>query len=83
MSEWPICSDRVRVLRVIGRLNVGGPAIHATLLTRRLEACGYDTMLVAGVAGATEGRYLDLHVFLDFDLAGKAPIFLGFAAGNV
>ncbi len=48
-------------MRVIARLNVGGPAIHATLLSRRLEAHGFETLLVAGAEGPHEGRYLDLH----------------------
>src|SRR4051812_42444132 len=37
----------VRVLRVIARLNVGGPAQHVILLTRAL-ADAYPTLLVAG-----------------------------------
>ncbi|MCC7043183.1 MAG: glycosyltransferase family 4 protein [Acidobacteria bacterium] len=51
----------VRVMRIIARLNVGGPAIHATLLSRRLEAEGFDTMLVAGAESREEGSYLELH----------------------
>jgi glycosyltransferase involved in cell wall biosynthesis len=38
----------VRVLRVIDRLNVGGPALHVTYLTRGLAPRGYETTLVAG-----------------------------------
>ena len=33
--------DRIRVLRVIGRLNLGGPAIQAITLTRELGRRGY------------------------------------------
>jgi glycosyltransferase involved in cell wall biosynthesis len=40
--------DPVRVLRVIDRLNVGGPALHVTYLTRGLAPRGYETTLVAG-----------------------------------
>ncbi|HET7743337.1 MAG TPA: glycosyltransferase [Gaiellaceae bacterium] len=42
-SEQPI-----RVLRVIARLNMGGPAIHVTNLAAGLETRGYHTTLVAG-----------------------------------
>lgn len=42
-SERPI-----RVLRVIARLNVGGPALHVTYLTEGLASRGYETTLVAG-----------------------------------
>jgi glycosyltransferase involved in cell wall biosynthesis len=49
-------SDRpIRVLRVIARLNVGGPALHVSYLTRMLDERGYETTLVAGTVGAGEG----------------------------
>ncbi len=39
----------VRVLRVIARLNMGGPAQHVGLLSgKRMEARGYKTLLVHG-----------------------------------
>ena len=38
----------IRVVRVIARLNVGGPALHVTYLARGLADRGYETMLVAG-----------------------------------
>jgi glycosyltransferase involved in cell wall biosynthesis len=39
---------RVRILRVIARLNMGGPALHVAYLTEGLTKRGYDTTLVAG-----------------------------------
>jgi glycosyltransferase involved in cell wall biosynthesis len=41
-------SQPIRVLRVIARLNVGGPALHVAYLTEGLAGRGYDTTLVAG-----------------------------------
>jgi glycosyltransferase involved in cell wall biosynthesis len=41
-------SDRTKVLRVIARLNMGGPALHVAYLTAGLRERGYDTTLVAG-----------------------------------
>ena len=38
----------IRVLRVIARLNIGGPAIHVASLAAGLETRGYHTTLVAG-----------------------------------
>jgi glycosyltransferase involved in cell wall biosynthesis len=38
----------IRVLRVIARLNMGGPALHVTYLARGLAERGYETTLVAG-----------------------------------
>lgn len=51
---------RLRVLRAITRLNVGGPSIHAILLTRQLDPARFDSLLVTGVESPTEGtmRYL-------------------------
>ncbi len=49
-----------RVVRVISRLNVGGPAIQALTLTRLLEPLGYETILVRGVEGPREGTMDDL-----------------------
>ena len=45
----------IRVLRVIARLNVGGPALHVTYLARGLAERGYETTLVAGDVGARRG----------------------------
>jgi glycosyltransferase involved in cell wall biosynthesis len=50
----------VRVLRIIARLNIGGPAIHATLLSQQLDPERYRTVLVSGSEEEDEGSYLDL-----------------------
>src|ERR1043166_7883938 len=57
---------RVRVLRVITRLNIGGPSIQALELTRRLDARGYESTLAHGVVSAEEG-----------DMRAWAPDFSG------
>ncbi len=51
----------VRVLRVIARMNVGGPAIHASLLTTGLDPSRYESRLVTGKPASGEGDYLELH----------------------
>lgn len=51
-------SGRTRVARVITRLNVGGPAIQAMLLTRRLDPERYETVLLCGQPGRDEGDML-------------------------
>lgn len=43
------------MLRVIARLNVGGPALHVSYLSRELDRIGYETTLVAGRLGGSEG----------------------------
>jgi glycosyltransferase involved in cell wall biosynthesis len=47
--------EPIRVLRVIARLNVGGPALHVSQLAAQLDKRGYETTLVAGHVGAGEG----------------------------
>lgn len=47
--------EAVRVLRLIARLNVGGPALHVSYLSEGLDQIGYRTLLVAGRVGAGEG----------------------------
>jgi len=50
---------RIKILRIIGRLNVGGPAIHVVNLTAGLESGRYQTLLVAGSENEAEGSMLD------------------------
>jgi glycosyltransferase involved in cell wall biosynthesis len=45
----------LRILRVIARLNTGGPARHVVLLDRGLRARGCDTLLAYGQLDAGEG----------------------------
>lgn len=47
--------EPVRVTRIIARLNIGGPAIQAITLTKRLEPLGYRTTLVRGREQLEEG----------------------------
>jgi glycosyltransferase involved in cell wall biosynthesis len=44
----PASERRIKILRVIARLNMGGPALHVAYLTEGLTKRGYDTTLVAG-----------------------------------
>jgi glycosyltransferase involved in cell wall biosynthesis len=45
---------RTKILRVIARLNMGGPALHVAYLTAGLRERGYDTTLVAGTLARGE-----------------------------
>jgi glycosyltransferase involved in cell wall biosynthesis len=45
----------VKILRVISRLNVGGPARHVVVLDGGLRARGHDTLLLHGTVGEHEG----------------------------
>ena len=45
----------VRIVRIIPRLNIGGPSIHAALLSNGLDPSKFSTCLVVGEPDATEG----------------------------
>src|SRR3990172_13226029 len=46
--------EPVQVLRVIARLNMGGPALHVSYLAKGLQLLGYRTTLVAGTLARGE-----------------------------
>lgn len=45
----------MRVLRIITRLNIGGPTLQAIALTAHLRSRGYETLLLAGSCEADAG----------------------------
>lgn len=51
--------SKLKVVRVIARLNVGGPAIHTVLLTRDLDPKRFESILVTGTEGPDEGSMRD------------------------
>jgi glycosyltransferase involved in cell wall biosynthesis len=57
-----VATPPVRVARVITRLNIGGPAIHAILLTEALNDATFSSTLVTGTTAAHEGDFLQLAV---------------------
>src|SRR5947207_1783445 len=59
----------MKVLRIIARLNVGGPARHVVWLTQGLRAAGYETLLVTGFVPTGED---DMNY--SAAVAGVAPI---------
>ena len=52
--------EKLRVLRAITRLNIGGPAIHAILLTQGLQNDRFSSVLVTGLEGPREGSMREL-----------------------
>ncbi|HEY3042259.1 MAG TPA: glycosyltransferase [Pyrinomonadaceae bacterium] len=61
----------MKIVRVIARLNVGGPAKHVIWLTKGLESEGCETLLIAGTVPAGED---DMGYFATE--MGVAPIFV-------
>ena len=47
--------EKIKILRIIARLNIGGPARHTVLLNRVLNKDIFQTILVHGVVDKDEG----------------------------
>jgi glycosyltransferase involved in cell wall biosynthesis len=47
--------EKIKILRIIARLNIGGPAIHAVLLTEGLDRTQFNSLLVCGSISKDEG----------------------------
>ncbi|MFF3247493.1 glycosyltransferase [Streptomyces sp. NPDC002870] len=50
---------RLRVMRVITRMNIGGPAVQVSALMRGLDPERFDHRLISGLVGSGEADYLD------------------------
>src|SRR5476651_1550667 len=48
-------SAAVRIVRIVTRLNIGGPSIQVIELSSRLAARGFETRLLHGRVGDDEG----------------------------
>ena len=54
-------TQRIRILRIIARMNVGGPAVQVTGITRNLDSSMFEQLLVTGYCEDDEIDYLDSH----------------------
>jgi len=54
-------ADEIRVVSIISRMNVGGPAVLIAELANRLENSGFSHTLITGVCEANEKDYLISH----------------------
>jgi glycosyltransferase involved in cell wall biosynthesis len=52
-------AHRIRVMRIIARMNVGGPAVQVSGLMRGFDAQVFDQKLVTGYCAADEADYLE------------------------
>ncbi len=64
-------SQPIRIMRIIARLNIGGPSIHVTLLSEKLSAPDYESILVCGNIEANEG---DMQYFAE--MRGVKPLII-------
>ena len=52
-------SKPVKVMQIIARMNVGGPAVLVADLVKKLDPQGFSTVLVTGYCDKNESDYLD------------------------
>ena len=48
--------SNIKVIRIIARLNIGGPAINSILLTTGLDKNQYDSILLTGIIVAKKHK---------------------------
>ena len=51
---------RIRVMRVIARMNIGGPAVQVSGLMRGIDSTKFDQRLYTGFCTKDEADYLDV-----------------------
>ncbi len=53
---------KIKIIRIITRLNIGGPSIHVSLLTKGLNSHQFESLLITGLVSPYEG---DMSYFCD------------------
>lgn len=51
--------ERIRVMRIIARMNVGGPAVQVSGLMRSFDPIKFDQVLITGYCAQDESDYLE------------------------
>jgi len=55
ISPLPLYRRRIKILRIISRLNIGGPSIHVHILTSKLDRNKFESILLTGQISPFEG----------------------------
>lgn len=48
-------NKKIKIIRIVSRLNIGGPSIHVSLLTRKMDPQRFETILLTGTISPSEG----------------------------
>ncbi len=62
-EDWSVNSTNnppIRVMRIIARMNVGGPAVQVSGLMRGFDSLNFDQRLFTGFCSSNEADYLNL-----------------------
>ncbi len=77
---------KIRVLRLLSRINVGGPSFHVINLCKGMAGMGYETVLAVGNPQSVEGSMIDqainngIRVEVVKGLTGRISLFNDFKA---
>jgi glycosyltransferase involved in cell wall biosynthesis len=52
--------NKYKIIRIIARLNIGGPALHCIILSSELDKNLYESILITGKESPAEGNMYDL-----------------------
>jgi len=74
-----VSKDKVRVMRVIARMNVGGPAMQVAGLAKLLPSDEFEQRVYAGAVADYEGDFVQLHD-LNLDIRPLAATGRGFSS---
>jgi len=74
-----VSKDKVRVMRVIARMNVGGPAMQVAGLAKLLPSDEFEQRVYAGAVADHEGDFVQLHD-LNLDIRPLAATGRGFSS---
>lgn len=72
--------DRIRIVRIIARLNIGGPSLHVVNLNKGLSSDRFESRLVIGSSNPGEGSMLDyaeengIHPLVVPEMVGEASL---------
>jgi glycosyltransferase involved in cell wall biosynthesis len=64
-------SNKIKILRVVSRLNIGGPTLNVKYLTEGLDSETYETRLISGTISSNEG---DMSYITRFDRDVKIEV---------
>jgi GT2 family glycosyltransferase/glycosyltransferase involved in cell wall biosynthesis len=48
-------NSKIKIMRIVSRMNIGGPSIHVSLLTKKMDTGKFETRLVTGALSPHEG----------------------------
>lgn len=66
----------MRILRIITRLNIGGPSLQAIDLTREMRRRGHEVRLIAGRSPEHEGIYLEQRAAVELNKHNPYPFWI-------